>query len=145
MWRYKSGRLLQWGSMGKIFVLCRIKLKFCSWLYKKRCHTNWKFQFEKSNKTLSPKTLWQTYMGWTVALRQSKSVSFKSINLLSVDTMYLLFSNASNYTDIICVEVMLFVLSYFSLSKCVARALLRNMSLELYWDLLTFSHTLSLS
>ena len=37
--------------MRKIFVFCRIKLKFCFWLYKKRWHTSWKFQLEiTSNK-----------------------------------------------------------------------------------------------
>ena len=53
--------------MGKIFVFCQIKLKFCSWLYKKCWHTSWKFQLEiTSNKKLSLKSLWQTYMKWTV-------------------------------------------------------------------------------
>jgi len=45
-WRYKSGRFLYWGSMGKFFVFRRIKLKFCSWWYKKCWHTLWKFQLE---------------------------------------------------------------------------------------------------
>ena len=55
------------GSMGKFFVFCRTKLKFCSWLYKKHWHTSWKFQLEiTSNKKLLPKSLWQTYMKWTV-------------------------------------------------------------------------------
>ena len=42
--------------MGKIFVFCRIKLKFCSWLYKKRWYTSWKFQLEiTSNKKVIAK------------------------------------------------------------------------------------------
>ena len=32
--------------MGKFFVFRHIKLKFRSWLYKKRWHTLWKFQLE---------------------------------------------------------------------------------------------------
>ena len=50
------GRFLEWGSMGKIIVFRRIKQKFCSWLYKKRWHTLWKFQIEiTSNKTVIAK------------------------------------------------------------------------------------------
>ena len=72
--------------MGKIFVFCRIKLKFCSWLHKKRWHTFWKFQLEiKVKKKLSSKTLWQTYMKWTVdlllpveGLKLSKSIKYTS-------------------------------------------------------------------
>ena len=42
--------------MWKFLIFCWIKLKFCSWLYKKRWHTLWKFQFEKtSNKTVIAK------------------------------------------------------------------------------------------
>ena len=41
------------GSMGKIFVFCRIQLKFHFWLYKKRWHTPWKFQFEKTRNKKS--------------------------------------------------------------------------------------------
>ena len=42
--------------MGKIFVFCRIKLKFYFWLYKKRLHTSWKFQLEiTSNKKVIAK------------------------------------------------------------------------------------------
>ena len=42
--------------MGKFLILCRIQLKFCSWLYKKRWHTSWKFQLEKtSNKKVTAK------------------------------------------------------------------------------------------
>jgi len=42
--------------MGKIFVFRRIKLKFSSWLYKKRWHTSWKFQLEiRSNKKVIAK------------------------------------------------------------------------------------------
>ena len=37
--------------MGKFLIFCRIQLKFCSWLYKKRWHTSWKFQFEKTSNT----------------------------------------------------------------------------------------------
>ena len=55
--------------MGKFFVFRRIKLKFYSWLYKKRWHTHCKsFSLKKQViKKLSPKSLWQTYMKWTVA------------------------------------------------------------------------------
>ena len=35
--------------MGKFLIFCQIQLKFCSWLYKKRWHTSWKFQFEKTS------------------------------------------------------------------------------------------------
>ena len=39
-----------------VFVFCQIKLKFCSWLYKKRWHTSCKFQLkETSNKTVIAK------------------------------------------------------------------------------------------
>ena len=42
--------------MGKIFVFCRIKLKFRFWLYKKRCHTSCKLQLEiTSNKIVIAK------------------------------------------------------------------------------------------
>ena len=60
--------------MGKNFVFCRIKLKFRFWLYKKRWHTSWKFQFEKKQviKKLSPKSFWQTYMKWTVTQNSDK-------------------------------------------------------------------------
>ena len=37
---YKSGQFLQWGSMGKFVIFCRIQLKFRFWLYKKRLHTS---------------------------------------------------------------------------------------------------------
>ena len=51
--------------MGKL--LCRIQLKFRFWSYKKRWHTSWKFQFQKiNNKKVIAKSLWQTYMKWTV-------------------------------------------------------------------------------
>ena len=47
------------GSVGKFFVFCRIKLKFHFWLYKKRWHTSWKFQFEKtSNTKVFDKLIW---------------------------------------------------------------------------------------
>ena len=40
--------------MGKFLIFSRIKLKFRFWLYKKRSHTSWKFQLEKtSNKTIN--------------------------------------------------------------------------------------------
>jgi len=35
--------------MGKFLIFCRIQLKFHSWLYKKRWHTSWKYQFEKTS------------------------------------------------------------------------------------------------
>ena len=33
--RYQHGRFLQWGSMGKFFVFCRMQLKLRFWLHKK--------------------------------------------------------------------------------------------------------------
>ena len=56
------------GVYGEIFVLCRIKLKFCSLLYKKRWHTLWTFQLEitSNKKVIAKKSIWQTYMKWTV-------------------------------------------------------------------------------
>ena len=52
----KVGAFYNGGSMGIFFVFCPIQLKFCSWLYKKRWHTSWKFQFEKtSNKKVTNK------------------------------------------------------------------------------------------
>ena len=54
--------------MGKIIIFCQIQLKFCSWLYKKHWHTSCKFQLKKQViKKVSPKSLWQTYLKWTVA------------------------------------------------------------------------------
>ena len=49
--------------MGKFFVFCRIKLKFCFWLYTKRWHTSCKFQFEKSSnkKVIAKKPLTNLY------------------------------------------------------------------------------------
>ena len=51
--------ILQWGSMGKIFVFWRIQLKFRSWLYKKRWHTPWTFQLEiiSNKKVIAKKPL----------------------------------------------------------------------------------------
>ena len=52
-----------WGSMGKIFIFCRIQLKFCFWLYKKRWHTSWKFQLEitSNKKVIAKKPLTNLY------------------------------------------------------------------------------------
>ena len=50
--------------MGKIFVFCRIKVNFCSWLYKKkRWHTSWKFQLEiaSNKKVIAIKPLTNLY------------------------------------------------------------------------------------
>ena len=42
--------------MGKIFVFCWTKLKFCSWIYKKCWHTSWKFQLDiRRNKKVIAK------------------------------------------------------------------------------------------
>ena len=47
----KVGDFYNGGSMGKILIFCRIKLKFGSWLYKKRWQISCKFQLEiTSNK-----------------------------------------------------------------------------------------------
>ena len=47
----------------KFFVFRRIKLKFCSWLYKKRWHTLWKFQLEITcnKKVIAKKPLTNLY------------------------------------------------------------------------------------
>ena len=42
----KVGDFYNGGLWGKSLFFCRIKLKFCSWLYEKRWHTSWKFQLE---------------------------------------------------------------------------------------------------
>ena len=49
--------------MGKFFVFCRIKLKFCFWLCKKRWHTSWKFQLEitSNKKVIAKKPLTNLY------------------------------------------------------------------------------------
>ena len=49
--------------MGKIFIFCRIQLKFRFWLYKKRWHTSWKFLFEKPSdkKVIAKKPLTNLY------------------------------------------------------------------------------------
>ena len=62
-------RFLQWGSMGIFYDFCRIQLKFCSWLYKKRWHTSWEFQFEKTSnkKNIAQKPL-TNLLKWTVDL-----------------------------------------------------------------------------
>ena len=62
--------------MGKFLIFSRIKLKFCFWLYEK-C---WQFQFEKKRviKKLSPKSLWQTYMKWTVSETMLRISTFKT-------------------------------------------------------------------
>ena len=48
-----------WGN----FVFRRIKLKFCSWLYKKRSDTSWKFQLEitSNKKVIAKKPLTNLY------------------------------------------------------------------------------------
>ena len=52
-----------WGSMGKLFVFCRIQLKFRLWSYKKRWHISWKFQFElkRNIKVIAQKPLTNVY------------------------------------------------------------------------------------
>ena len=52
-----------WGSMGKFLIFCRILLKFCSWLYKKRRHTSQKFQLEitSNKKVIAEKPLTNLY------------------------------------------------------------------------------------
>ena len=55
------------GSMRKFYVFCRIHLKFIFWVLKKRWRISYKFQLERANnKILSPKSVWQTNMKWTV-------------------------------------------------------------------------------
>ena len=55
------------GVYGEISHFCPIQLKFCCWLYKKRWHTSWKFQFEKTrNKKVIAKNPLITCMNWTV-------------------------------------------------------------------------------
>ena len=68
--------------MGKFLIFCRIQLKFNSWLHKKRWNTSWKFQLEiSSNKKLSPKSLWQTYMKWTVTYCSLLNLSWATPSL----------------------------------------------------------------
>jgi len=49
--------------MGKFIIFCRIQLKFCSWLHKKRWHTSWKFQLETTSnkKVIAKKPLTNLY------------------------------------------------------------------------------------
>ena len=51
--------------MEKILIFCRIQLKVSSWLYtcKKRWHTSWKFQLEKTSnkKVIAKKPLTNLY------------------------------------------------------------------------------------
>ena len=49
--------------MGKFLIFCRIQLKFCSWLYKKRWHTSCKFQLSKTSnkKCIAKKPLTNLY------------------------------------------------------------------------------------
>ena len=49
--------------MGKFLIFCRIQLKCCSWLYKRRWLTSWKFQYEKTsiNKVIAKKPLTNLY------------------------------------------------------------------------------------
>ena len=49
--------------MGKFFVFCQIQLKFRFWSYKKRWHSSWKFQFEKTRnkKVIAKKPLTNLY------------------------------------------------------------------------------------
>ena len=49
--------------MGKFFVFCRIKLKFCSWIYKKNHWHTWKFQQEitSNKKCIAKKPLTNLY------------------------------------------------------------------------------------
>jgi len=65
--------------MGKFLIFSRNKLKFCSWLYKKRWHTLWKFQLEiRSNKkVIAKKPLTNLYemnsrFDWSFTLLTSK-------------------------------------------------------------------------
>ena len=48
---------------GEIFVFCRIKLHFYSWLYKKHWHTSWKFQLQitRNKKVIAKKPLTNLY------------------------------------------------------------------------------------
>ena len=54
------------GNLWKYLSFVGSSFRF--WLYKKRWHTSWKFQFGKKQviKMVSPKSLWQSYMKWTV-------------------------------------------------------------------------------
>ena len=49
--------------MGKIFVFCRIQVKFRFWSYKKRWHTSWKFQLviTSNKKVIAKKPLTKVY------------------------------------------------------------------------------------
>ena len=75
--------------MGKIFVFCPIKLKFCSWLYKKRWHTYWKFQLEKTSnkKVIAKKLLTNLYEMNSSEYFQTLTYLFLS-QLLCCDFLY---------------------------------------------------------
>ena len=58
--------------MGKIFVFCRIQLKFRFLLYKKRWHESWKFQLEITSNEKSyrqksfDKLIWNEQYVWVL-------------------------------------------------------------------------------
>ena len=74
--------------MGKFFVFGRIKLKFCSWLYKKNVDTRCESFSSKKQviQMLLPKSLWRTYMKWTVGYghRVDGSISETGLCLFQV-------------------------------------------------------------
>ena len=74
--------------MRKFFVFHRMKLIFRFWLYKKRWHTSWKFQVEKTSneKVIAKKPLTNLY-------EMNISVFFFSFTTCSI---------ISNYTDLMC-------------------------------------------
>ena len=46
----ESGQFLQWGSMGKIFICCRIHLKFCVRVCLKRLNDGGEFELDRAKR-----------------------------------------------------------------------------------------------
>ena len=88
--------------MGKFFVFCRIKLKFCSWLYIKRWHTSWTFQLEiTSNKQVIAKkpltNLYEMNSNWMCVV-VVPDLQISAINSMCISKRNIFFS--SKYFDV---------------------------------------------
>ena len=83
--------------MGKIFVFCRIRLKYCTWLYKKHLHKSWKFQLEitSNEKVIAKKPLTDLY-------EMNSSVLWSNLECpkLSTEMLYLIASKFSNHCSL---------------------------------------------
>ena len=68
----------------KYFVFCRIKLKFCFWLYKKIWHTSWKFQLEitSNKKVIAKKPLTNLYEMNSTLCVMNVSLSYTGFDYL---------------------------------------------------------------